>query len=93
MCRYLFGSSSGIEHMAIWQNPPPKPVMARPAVNCDAPEEVAMTMNPTQQHTFPKSKKSRRPKRSEFAPAIKKPIALPVVYAGTYQAMDVGSPN
>jgi hypothetical protein len=50
-------------------------------------------MNPIQQQMFPKSRKSRRPNRSEFAPAIKKPIALPVVYAGMYQATDEGSPN
>jgi hypothetical protein len=93
MCRNLFGRSSGIEHIAIWQNPPPNPVMAKPAVNCEAPDEVAVMMKPTQQHRFPNSKKSRRPKRSEFAPAIKKPIALPVVYAGTYQYEEVGSPK
>jgi hypothetical protein len=67
--------------------------MARPAVNCDAPDAVAVTMKPTQQHAFPNNKKSRRPNRSEFAPAIRNPIALPVVYAGTYQYAEVGSPN
>lgn len=79
--------------MAIWQNPPPKPVMARPAVNCEAPPAVAVTMKPIQQHALPKSKNSRRPNRSEFAPAIKNPIAFAVVYAGTYQAEDKGAPN
>lgn len=67
--------------------------MARPAVNCDAPVAVAVMMKPTQQHAFPNNRKSRRPKRSELAPASRNPIALPVVYAGTYQYEEVGSPK
>lgn len=48
-------------------------------------------IKPMQQVRLPQSRNRLRPKRSEFAPAIKNPIELPVVYAGTYHAMEVGS--
>jgi hypothetical protein len=42
---------------------------------------------------LPNNKNHLLPKRSEFAPAIRKPMAFAVVYAGIYHALDVGSPN
>jgi hypothetical protein len=83
ICRYLFGINSGIEHMAIWQKPPPNPEMASPAVNCIAFVDVAEITKPMAHMTFPASRKIRRPKRSLFVPARRNPIALHVVYAGT----------
>lgn len=83
MWRYLLGISSGIEHMAIWQNPPPNPVIANPAVNCMAPWAVAEMTRPRAQMAFPAMRNMRRPKRSLFVPARRNPMALPVVYAGT----------
>jgi hypothetical protein len=83
----------GILHIAICAKPPPNPVTARPAVKWLAPVAVAITMKPMQQTQLPNNRNSRRPNRSEFAPASKNPILFAVVYAGTYHALDVGAPN
>lgn len=78
----------GILHIAICAKPAPKPVTAKPAVKWLAPFAVAVIINPTQQQALPKRMKSRRPNKSELAPAIRNPIAVAVVYAGTYHALD-----
>ena len=79
MCLYLLGISSGTEHMAIWQNPAPKPVMPKPAVKCMEDRAVAVTMKPMLQIAFPMMRTRRRPKRSLLVPARMKPIELAVV--------------